>query len=270
MSSDSKCGSCGDKTSGCDPKTCKAPDVLPQNEHNEIKKVIAVMSGKGGVGKSSVSSLMAVGLARQGFKVGILDADITGPSIPRLFGIKDRPDHVGDFLLPAKTKKGIKIMSINLLLPNEDDPVVWRGPILAGAVKQFWTDVAWGKLDYLLVDLPPGTGDVPLTVMQSLPLNGMVVVTSPQELARMVVRKAAKMATQMSIPIIGYVENMSYFKCPDCGKHYDIFGKSGSKKGESINGSTFIEVLPIDPLLADLSDQGRVEDYQMTFFNQPL
>ncbi|WP_018086358.1 Mrp/NBP35 family ATP-binding protein [Desulfurispora thermophila] len=271
MSTDSKCSSCHQKDSGCTPDNCKKPEVLPQNEYNNIKNVIAVVSGKGGVGKSSVTALLALGLARQGYKVGIMDADITGPSIPKMFGIRQRPQQFDDKLLPVKSSDlGIPVISINLLLPNEDDPVIWRGPILAGAVKQFWTDVAWGSLDYLIVDLPPGTGDVPLTVMQSLPLNGIVVVTSPQELSRMVVRKAIKMARHMSVPIIGIVENMSYFKCPDCGKEVHIFGRSRLDDAASVEGLPVLEVLPIDPQLAELADRGRIEDYQTTAFRKPF
>lgn len=271
MSTDSKCSSCQHKEDGCTPEKCQKPEVLPQNEYNNIKNVLAVVSGKGGVGKSSVTALLALGLARQGYKVGIMDADITGPSIPRMFGLRQRPQQFEDKLLPVKSADlGIPIMSINLLLPNEDDPVIWRGPILAGAVKQFWTDVAWGSLDYLIVDLPPGTGDVPLTVMQSLPLNGIVVVTSPQELSRMVVRKAIKMARHMSIPIIGIVENMSYFKCPDCGKEVPIFGRSHLEDAAGVEGLPVLEVLPIDPHLAELADRGRIEDYQTAAFRQPF
>ncbi|MFZ5591417.1 MAG: P-loop NTPase [Bacillota bacterium] len=271
MSTDSKCSSCHQKDSGCTPDNCRKPEVLPQNEYNNIKNVIAVVSGKGGVGKSSVTALLALGLARQGYKVGIMDADITGPSIPKMFGIRQRPQQFDDKLLPVKSSDlGIPVISINLLLPNEDDPVIWRGPILAGAVKQFWTDVAWGSLDYLIVDLPPGTGDVPLTVMQSLPLNGIVVVTSPQELSRMVVRKAIKMARHMSVPIIGIVENMSYFKCPDCGKEVHIFGRSRLDDAASVEGLPVLEVLPIDPQLAELADRGRIEDYQTTAFRKPF
>ncbi|KJS15837.1 MAG: DNA-binding protein [Peptococcaceae bacterium BRH_c4b] len=264
----SKCGTCSEKTEGCSPDSCEQSLKLPQNEYNEIKHVIGVMSGKGGVGKSSVTSLLAMGLQKQGFKVGILDADITGPSIPKMFGLHERPGNYNDCLLPVTTSSGIKVMSINLLLPNEDDPVIWRGPILAGAVKQFWTDVAWGRVDYLIVDLPPGTGDVPLTAMQSLPLDGMVVVTSPQQLAQMVVRKAIKMSSQLGIPLLGMVENMSYFKCPDCGKEVSVFGPSRGEQMALSEGIRLLEILPIDPALAELCDQGRVEEYQTDAFSK--
>lgn len=264
----SQCESCGEKNDQCSTDTCDKIQKLPQNEFNEIKHVIGVMSGKGGVGKSSVTSLLAVGLKQQGFKVGILDADITGPSIPKVFGISKRPKEYNNYLLPVESSTGIRIMSINLLLPSEDDPVIWRGPILAGAVKQFWTDVAWGRLDYLIVDLPPGTGDVPLTVMQTLPLDGVVVVTSPQELALMVVRKAIKMVGQLDVPVLGMVENMSYLKCPDCGKEINVFGPSRAREVAETEGIKLLGVLPIDPRLAELSDRGRVEDYQTEVFSK--
>lgn len=250
----------------------KKPEILQQSEFNDIKHVLAVISGKGGVGKSSVSALMATGLARQGYRVGILDADITGPSIPKMFGLNGRPEGFDNHILPVKTTSlGIAVMSLNLLLPREDDPVIWRGPILANVVKQFWTDVVWGKLDYLIVDLPPGTGDVPLTVMQSLPLDGLVVVTSPQDLALMVVRKAIKMAEHMGIPILGMVENMSYLKCPQCGEEIHVFGRSKAEDTARQAGVRLIEVLPVDPKLAQLSDRGRIEDYETDAFrHQPL
>lgn len=263
-----KCQTCSEKSNNCNPGDCNVIQKLPQNEYNEIKHVVGVMSGKGGVGKSSVTSLLAIGLNRQGYKVGILDADITGPSIPKMFGLNERPGNINDCLLPVTTSSGIKVMSINLLLPNEDDPVIWRGPILAGAVQQFWTDVAWGGLDYLLVDLPPGTGDVPLTAMQSLPLNGMVVVTSPQNLSLMVVKKAIKMAGQLGVPVFGLVENMSYYKCPDCGKEVRIFGKSNVEDVAHTYGLRVLEVLPIDPQLAELCDRGRIEEYQTAAFGE--
>lgn len=265
MAENEKCDSCNQKTEGCTPDKCGI-DILPQNDYTEIKHVIAVMSGKGGVGKSSVSALLALSLARRGYRVGILDADITGPSIPKMFGISARPLHDENVLYAAMTSSGIKIMSLNLLLENEDQPVIWRGPIIAGAVKQFWTDVAWGKIDFMVVDLPPGTGDVPLTVMQSLPLDGIVVVTSPQDLANMVVRKAVNMANHMNIPLLGFVENMSYLRCPDCGKEIKIFGESKSASLATSMGLRLLEKLPVDPELAELCDAGKVENYGAELF----
>ncbi|MCL6448146.1 MAG: Mrp/NBP35 family ATP-binding protein [Armatimonadetes bacterium] len=280
--SDNPCASCNTENASCG-STCNArepagpaaekqkPEKLEQSEFNKIRHVLAVISGKGGVGKSSVSALMAVGLARQGYKVGILDADITGPSIPKLFGLRTRPEGFDNHILPVKTPLGIAVMSLNLLLPAEDDPVIWRGPILSNVVKQFWTDVVWGNLDYLVVDLPPGTGDIPLTVMQSLPLDGLVVVTSPQDLSLMVVRKAIKMADHMGIPILGMVENMSYLKCPKCGEEIYVFGKSKAEDTARRAGVRLIEVLPVDPKLAELGDRGRIEEYETDAFRrQPL
>lgn len=265
MATESKvCEGCKEAGSDrCNTESCSRNNVLPQSEMNDIKNVLAVMSGKGGVGKSSISGLLAVTLARRGFRVGILDADITGPSIPKMFGLKERPDATEQAIYPVKTPVlGIEVISLNLLLPNEDDPVVWRGPLLAGAVKQFWTDVAWGSLDYLIVDLPPGTGDVPLTVMQSLPLNGLIIVTSPQDLTNMVVKKAIKMARQMGVPILGMIENMSYLACPSCGEKIRLFGPSHGEEVARSMGILLLDVLPIDPELAALCDSGQIENYQ--------
>lgn len=248
-------GSCGQGDS-------RKPEVLPPNKASDIKHVIGVMSGKGGVGKSSISALLAVALNRRGYEVGILDADITGPSIPKIFGLVDRPEQFERFVLPVRTLLGIKVMSVNLLLPQEDEPVIWRGPILAGAVKQFWTDVAWGQLDFLIVDLPPGTGDVPLTVMQSLPLDGMVIVSSPQDLAMMVVKKAIKMARLADVPILGLIENMSYLVCPHCHQNIYPFGLSHVTEAANKNGLRVLAVLPVDEKLVELSDAGRIEDYE--------
>jgi Mrp family chromosome partitioning ATPase len=230
---------------------------------NNVRNVIVVMSGKGGVGKSSVTGLIAANLARAGKRVGVLDADITGPSQPRAFGI---PSDIGikatDYgLIPPQTQLGIKIMSINFFLPNEDDPVVWRGPMLAGAVKQFWNEVDWGDLDYMVVDLPPGTGDVPLTVMQSLPVNGIVIVSSPQDLAFMVVKKTIKMARKMEIPILGLVENMSYAVCPHCNEKLEIFGHSQGLQVSKDSQIDFLGGLPWDMSLNTLVDTGKIEDY---------
>jgi hydrogenase maturation protease len=229
---------------------------------NEIGSVIAVMSGKGGVGKSLVAGLAAISLARRGFEVGILDADITGPSIPKMFGITARPMGSETGFLPVLSRVGIEIMSINLLLPHEDDAVIWRGPLIGKAITQFWEEVLWGQLDYLMVDLPPGTADAPLTVMQSLPLSGVIVVFSPQELAAMVVRKAVKMAQEaMHIPILGVVENMSYFVVPETGKRIEIFGKSRAEEMAKAAGAPLLAQMPIDPQLAQLCDEGNIERY---------
>jgi len=231
-------------------------------ELNEIRHVVAVMSGKGGVGKSLVAGLAALSLARSGHEVGILDADITGPSIPRMFGITARPMGSDTGILPVLSRTGIEIMSINLLLAHEDDAVIWRGPLIGKAVTQFWEEVLWGQLDYLIVDLPPGTADVPLTVMQSLPLSGVVIVFSPQELAAMVVRKAVKMAREaMHIPILGVVENMSYFIIPETGKKVELFGKSRADEMAKAAGAPLLGQIPIDPELARLCDEGDIERY---------
>jgi ATP-binding protein involved in chromosome partitioning len=234
---------------------------------NEIRRVIAVMSGKGGVGKSLVSGLLAVALGMEGHRVGILDADITGPSIPKMFfpdGARLDMSPLGP--LPPQTKDGVKVMSINLLLEQEDMAVIWRGPLVGGAIKQFWGDIVWGTLDYLIVDLPPGTSDASLTVMQSLPLSGIVLVTSPQGLAGMVVRKAARMAQQMQTPMLGLIENMSYFECPDTGKRYEIFGPSHAEETARMIGVPFLGRLPIDPEIAKLCDAGRLEEYSAEAF----
>jgi Mrp family chromosome partitioning ATPase len=231
------------------------------SEVNEIGSVVAVMSGKGGVGKSLVSSLLALSLARQDLDAGILDGDITGPSIPKMFGMTVRPTGSDSGIMPVSTKTGIEMMSINLFLPHEDDAVIWRGPLIGKAITQFWEEVLWGKLDYLIVDLPPGTADAPLTVLQSLPVSGVVIVFSPQELAAMVVRKAVQMCQQMSIPIIGVVENMSYLVLPDSGKRLEVFGKSRAEEMAKAAGAPLLGQLPIDPELARLCDDGELELY---------
>jgi Mrp family chromosome partitioning ATPase len=229
---------------------------------NQVRHVIAVMSGKGGVGKSLVSGLLAVALRRQDHTVGILDADITGPSIPKMLLPEGaQPGASPTAVLPAESDTGIKVMSINLLLEREDQAVIWRGPLIAGAIQQFWGDVLWGELDYLIVDLPPGTSDASLTVMQALPLSGVVLVTSPQSLAGMVVRKAAQMAHHLQVPLLGLVENMSYFVCPDTGKRYDIFGPSHAEEVAEQVGVPFVGRLPVDPEIAKLSDTGQLESY---------
>jgi Mrp family chromosome partitioning ATPase len=239
-----------------------AINKVPSHELNNIKHVVAIMSGKGGVGKSSVTALLATALRRRGFKVGVLDADITGPSIPRLFGVHHRPEISEVGMFPSQSETGIEIMSLNLLLEQEDDPVIWRGPLIGGAVKQFWTDVIWGELDYLLIDLPPGTGDSPLTVMQIFPLDGIVIVTSPQELANMVVKKAIKMAGKMQIPIIGLAENMSYAVCPHCKERWELFGPGRGASVAKDSNIAFLGALPLDPELTALCDKGQVERYQ--------
>ncbi len=230
---------------------------------NRIEHVIAVMSGKGGVGKSLVAGLLAIALKRKGHKVGLLDADITGPSIPKMFfSTQKRPNNSPMGILPVESSKGIKIMSINLLLPHEDDAVIWRGPLISMAIKQFWDDVFWGDLDYLIADLPPGTADASLTVMQSLPLSGVVLVTSPQELAGMVVRKAAQMVQHMGAPMLGVVENMSYAICPNCGEPIEVFGPSKAVATASRFGMPLLGQLPLDPLISTLCDAGRIEEYE--------
>jgi len=233
---------------------------------NKIANVIAVLSGKGGVGKSSVAALLAVTLRRRGKRVGVLDADITGPSIPKMFGLHRPPPMGPSGIVPPETGTGVKVMSINLLLSSEDEAVIWRGPLISGVIKQFWNEVFWGDLDYLIVDLPPGTSDASLTVMQSIPLNGVVLVTSPQGLAGMVVRKAAKMAQRMGAPILGVVENMSYVICPKCGEKIEVFGPSQTLRTVQSMGSSLLGQLPLDPELACRCDAGEIEEYEAELF----
>lgn len=243
------------------------------SEINQIAQVVCVMSGKGGVGKSLVTGLSAVALARQGKRVGILDADITGPSIPKMFGIKARPTGSETGILPIISRMGIEIMSINLLLENEDDAVIWRGPLIGNSIKQFWEETLWGQLDYLLVDLPPGTADAALTVMQTLPVSGVIIVSTPQDLANMIVRKAVNMAQKMNISILGVVENMSYFLVPDTGKKIELFGKSKAEEMAKTANAPLLGLLPIDPELARLCDEGNVEKYtsdEFTSFTDSL
>jgi Mrp family chromosome partitioning ATPase len=232
------------------------------NEQSHIKKVIAVVSGKGGVGKSTVTASLAAAMAQRGRTVGVLDADITGPSIPQAFGIHEKAGASEGGILPSVTAGGVRIMSLNLLTANETDPVIWRGPVLAGVVKQFWTDVVWGDVDYLFVDMPPGTGDVPLTVFQSLPVDGIIVVTSPQDLVSMIVTKAVRMAEMMDIPVLGFVENYSYFRCPDCGKEHRIFGESGLDELAQSMSLPVLARLPIDPAVAKAMDEGKIETFR--------
>jgi len=234
---------------------------------NSITKVIAIMSGKGGVGKSLVASLTAIALRRQGCEVGILDADITGPSIPRMFGISGPPAIGENGILPVPSRSGIEAMSINLLLPTEDDAVIWRGPLIGHAITQFWEETLWGKLDYLIVDLPPGTADAPLTVMQQLPISGIIIVFTPQELTAMVVRKAVKMARQMNKAILGVVENMSYLYIPEIDKNIELFGKTRGEEMAQAAGAPLLGQLPIDPALAKLCDEGNIERYNSEAYN---
>lgn len=251
------CSSC---SKNCADRPKPESFLQPMNEHSNIKKVIGIVSGKGGVGKSLVSCLLAAKCQRAGLKVGILDADITGPSVPKSFGITTRAMQDENGLLPTVTESGIKMMSINLLLEDVNSPVVWRGPVISGVIQQFWTDVCWGDLDYLFVDMPPGTGDVALTVFQSLPVDGIVIVTTPQDLVKMIVNKAFNMAQMMNVPVLGLVENMSYYECPDCGKRHSIFGESQIDATAAELGVPVLAKLPIDPSVAALVDDGRVED----------
>ena len=240
------------------------PEDLIEKLHplSSVKHVYGVVSGKGGVGKSIVTSMLAASIQRQGYRTAILDADITGPSIPKMFGVKGPVEGIDDGILAKESKFGTQIMSVNLLLDEETRPVVWRGPVIAGAVKQFWTEVVWKDVDYMFVDMPPGTGDVPLTVFQSLPIEGIFIVTSPQELVSMVVAKAVNMANLMNVPIVGLIENMSYFKCPDCGKEYKIFGDSHISEIADANGLDVLARIPIDPELAKVCDAGAVELFE--------
>ena len=251
---------CNHDCSSCSSK-CSEPEDFRKHlrEGASVKKVIAVVSGKGGVGKSLVTCLLASEMQRRGYRAAVLDADITGPSVPKSFGVREKATSDGESLFPVLTEKGTQLMSINLILENDTDPVVWRGPVIAGAVTQFWTDVLWDDVDYMFVDMPPGTGDVPLTVFQSLPVDGIIIVTSPQELVSMIVAKAVKMANLMKIPVLGIVENMSYFKCPDCGKEHAIFGESKVAAAAEEFGIPQTARLPIDPKIAALVDAGQVE-----------
>lgn len=258
------CGSCQENCASRDPKSfLEQPHPL-----SKIKKVIGVVSGKGGVGKSLVTSLMAISAQKNGYQAAILDADITGPSIPKIFGLIEKAYGDDTGMYPVVTKSGIKTISVNSLLPDETEPVVWRGPVIGGAVKQFWTDVIWNEVDFMFVDMPPGTGDVPLTVFQSIPVDGIIIVTSPQDLVSMIVTKAVKMAQMMNIPILGLVENYSYLECPDCNKKISVFGESHI---DSIAGDFNLPVLaklPIQPEIASLCDRGTLEDISLDFFGE--
>lgn len=252
------CSTCGESCADRDKKSM----MEQTNDFSDVKKVIGIVSGKGGVGKSLVTGLLAVLAQRSGFQTAVLDADITGPSVPKMFGIHQKAKGSDEGIYPVATKTGIRLMSLNLLTANETDPVVWRGPVIAGTVKQFWTDVVWGDVDYMFIDMPPGTGDVPLTVFQSIPVDGIIVVTSPQELVGMIVEKALNMAKLMDIPVLGLVENMSYVTCPDCGKKIEVYGKSridavGQEKQLPVLGQ-----IPFDPKLSSACDAGLIELFE--------
>ena len=257
-------GSCSGNCASCSSSDCgdrkKESLLAAPNPKSNVKKVIAVVSGKGGVGKSTVTSMLAVAMSKKGKRVGVLDADITGPSAPTAFGVSECQGATEEGLYPAMTRTGIQVMSINLLLDNSTDPVVWRGPVIASAVKQFWTDVIWEDVDYMFVDMPPGTGDVPLTVFQSLPVDGIVIVTSPQDLVSMIVSKAVKMANMMHIPVLGFVENYAYLECPDCGKKIEVFGKSHLDEVAAEFGLPILARLPINPDVAFAYDSGLMEN----------
>lgn len=273
MSENKQCSS-----SSCDKKSCEGcssakKNTIPKEELNAysaIKKVVGVVSGKGGVGKSFVTASLANEMAAKGYRVGILDADITGPSIPRMYGLKGAAMADDNGIYPMLTENDIKIMSINLLLPQEDSPVIWRGPVIANMVKQFWTDVIWGDLDYLFVDMPPGTGDVPLTVFQSLPVEGIVIVSSPQDLVKMIVRKAYKMAQMMKINVLGVVENYSYLVCPDCGKHISVFGESHIDEIVAELGTEVLGKMPINPLYAEAADKGAFHAVENEYLDKAV
>lgn len=246
------CASCSEN--------CAERDLrLPANAYSNIKHVIGVVSGKGGVGKSTVTAMLAVAAQSMGYQAAILDADVTGPSIPKMFGLHGRAEGSADGIFPMETKTGIRVMSVNLLLEKEDAPVIWRGPVISGMINQFWQDVIWGDVDYLFVDMPPGTGDVPLTVFQSLPIDGIFVVTTPQELVNLIVAKAYNMAKMMNVPVLGFVENMSWFECPDCKKRHAVFGESHLDAAAAQYGLPVLARLPIDPKNASLSDKGAME-----------
>lgn len=253
------CSSCG---VDCPSRQQPQSFLEKTNDMSHVKKVIGVVSGKGGVGKSLVTSLLATSLRRRGGDVAVLDADITGPSIPKCFGLKQRALSDENGIYPVSTKTGVKVMSVNLLLEEETSPVVWRGPVIAGAIKQFWTDVIWGNVDYMFVDMPPGTGDAPLTVFQSLPLDGILIVTSPQELVGMIVSKAVEMAKMMDVPVLGLVENMSYVTCPDCGKEIRVFGESHIDEVAAKYALKVLARLPMDPKLAAACDRGAIELFE--------
>ncbi len=254
------CSTCG---AACASRQPTKEDLIEKlNPMSTVKKAIGVVSGKGGVGKSLVTSLLAVMMQRRGYKAAVLDADVTGPSIPKVFGLKQKAETNGEVIFPVRTETGIDVMSINLLLEDENLPVVWRGPVVSGAVKQFWSDVLWEDVDFMLVDMPPGTGDVPLTVFQSLPLDGIIVVTSPQELVAMIVNKSVNMAEMMDVPVLGVIENMSYLVCPDCGKKIQVFGESNIDKVAKDHGLEVLGKIPMDAKLAAGCDAGQIERFE--------
>ncbi len=254
-------------SSGQDPQSMQEP----ANKYSKIKKVIGIVSGKGGVGKSFVTASLAAALKKAGYATGIMDADITGPSIPKMFGVTEEAyGNAEGMILPVETKDGIRLISISLLMENPQDPVIWRGPVIGGAVRQFWTDVVWGELDYLLIDMPPGTGDVPLTVFQSLPVDGIVVVTSPQELVQMIVKKAFRMAEMMDIPVLGVVENFSYLKCPDCGKQIQLFGESHVDEAAAELQIPVLGKLPLDPEMAAAADRGAFYEKENNYLGRAV
>ena len=259
------CGSCSADCSRSPQSMIEQP-----NKESRIDKVIGVVSGKGGVGKSMISSMLAVNLQRKGHRTAIMDADVTGPSIPKAFGITQHAVGTDTEIFPVKSKTGIQTMSVNLLLEDSNDPVIWRGPVIAGTVKQFWTDVVWKDVDYMIVDMPPGTGDVPLTVFQSLPVDGIVIVTSPQELVSMIVGKAVRMAKMMNVPILGIIENMSYVECPDCGKHIEVFGKSHLAEVAAVYKLPILGQIPMTPAIAAASDAGDVESLDVDWFDKAI
>lgn len=262
---DQNCGNCEEN---CTDRN-EIPDFsVALNADSQVKKVIGVISGKGGVGKSLVTSMLAVTMMRKGYNTAILDADLTGPSIPKAFGVKDRAVGTEEGLLPVYTKQGVRMMSINLLLENESDPVVWRGPLIASTVKQFWSDVIWGEVDFMFIDMPPGTGDVALTVFQSMPVDGIIVVTSPQELVSMIVAKAVRMANMMKVPIIGLVENMAYYRCPDCGSEHSIFGESHIGSTAKEYGLEVLGRIPLDPTISAACDKGQIETYEFDWLDK--
>ena len=269
MANDRKCNdtSCSGDCSSCSKAGSHEIEKAALGVNSSVKKVIGVVSGKGGVGKSLVTAMLSVLMNRKGYKTAILDADITGPSIPKMFGIHDRAEGTEFGILPKETRDGIKVMSINLLLESEETPVVWRGPVIAGAVTQFWSDVVWGDVDYMFVDMPPGTGDVPLTVFQSLPIDGIVIVTSPQDLVSMIVKKAYKMATMMNVPVLGIVENMSYVCCPDCGTEFRIFGEGKTETVAEELDCLMLAEVPIDVKLAELADKGEFEKFSQGYMD---
>ena len=258
------CSSC---SANCESRNQPQSLIEPLNAQSSIKKVIGVVSGKGGVGKSLVTGMLATLFSRKGYKTAVMDADITGPSIPKMFGVGGRAKGTQDGILPAISRNKIEIMSVNLLLENPSDPVIWRGPVIAGVVKQFWTDVIWGDVDYMFVDMPPGTGDAPLTVFQSIPLDGIVIVASPQDLVAMIVNKAVSMANMMNIPILGVVENMSYVECPDCGKKIKLYGDSHIDAVCAENGIPLLAQIPISPDITHACDMGLIEDFSGDFLD---